>query len=139
MARKLYVGNLPYSITEGDLESMFTEHGSVDSARLILDRASGRSKGFGFVEMSSDEEAENAISALNGKELDGRAIVVNEARPLHLVAVASVVVAAAVAADTVAAAVVVAVDSAAAADAAAVAVVDEVVVAVDVATMTTIK
>ncbi|MCB0418959.1 MAG: RNA-binding protein [Bdellovibrionales bacterium] len=81
MARKLYVGNLPYSITEGDLESMFTEHGSVDSARLILDRASGRSKGFGFVEMSSDEEAENAISALNGKELDGRAIVVNEARP----------------------------------------------------------
>ncbi len=77
----IYVGNLPWSITEESLKSLFTEFGSVDTARIITDRDSGRSKGFGFVEMNSDSEAQEAIEALNGKEVDGRALRVNEARP----------------------------------------------------------
>ncbi|MBK8267737.1 MAG: RNA-binding protein [Planctomycetes bacterium] len=81
MAKKLYVGNLPYSITGADLERIFSAHGSVQSAQVISDRETGRSKGFGFVEMSSDSEADAAISALNGQEHDGRALTVNEARP----------------------------------------------------------
>lgn len=81
MGKKLYVGNLPYSVTSSSLEQMFGEHGSVQSAQVIMDRDSGRSKGFGFVEMGSDQEAQTAISAMNGKEIDGRALTVNEARP----------------------------------------------------------
>lgn len=81
MGRKLYVGNLPYSVRESDLEDLFSEHGTVQSAQVITDRDTGRSKGFGFVEMGSDQEAQDAISALNGKEVDGRNLTVNEARP----------------------------------------------------------
>ena len=81
MGKKLYVGNLAFSVTENTLNDLFSQHGSIDSCRLITDRDSGRSKGFGFVEMSSDQEAENAIASLNGQELDGRALTVNEARP----------------------------------------------------------
>ncbi len=81
MGKKLYVGNLSYSVTDADLEQMFSQHGTVDSAQVITDRDTGRSKGFGFVEMSSNDEAEAAINALNGKEHDGRALTVNEARP----------------------------------------------------------
>lgn len=81
MGKKLYVGNLPYSVTSSTLEQMFGEHGTVQSAQVIMDRDSGRSKGFGFVEMGSDQEAQTAISAMNGKEIDGRALTVNEARP----------------------------------------------------------
>jgi cold-inducible RNA-binding protein len=81
MSKKLYVGNLPYSITGSDLERMFATHGSVVSAQVITDRDSGRSKGFGFVEMASDDEAAAAIAALNGQQHDGRALTVNEARP----------------------------------------------------------
>ncbi len=81
MSNKLYVGGLPYSVTEGRLEEIFSEHGSVQSARVISDKFTGQSRGFGFVEMASDEEAKKAIEALNGKELDGRTLVVNEARP----------------------------------------------------------
>ena len=81
MAKKLYVGNLSYETKDSDLQSMFEEFGSVQSAQVIMDRESGRSKGFGFVEMGSDQEAQGAISALNGKEMDGRALTVNEARP----------------------------------------------------------
>ncbi|MEO6194039.1 MAG: RNA-binding protein [Thermoanaerobaculia bacterium] len=81
MGRKLYVGNLAYSVRDSDLEDLFAAHGTVDSAQVIMDRDTGRSKGFGFVEMSSDQEAQAAISALNGKELDGRNLTVNEARP----------------------------------------------------------
>lgn len=81
MGNKLYVGNLGYGISDDDLEKIFAAHGSVRSAQVIKDRDTGQSKGFGFVEMSSDEEAQAAISALNGKEIDGRAVVVNEARP----------------------------------------------------------
>src|SRR3954465_13924019 len=81
MGKKLYVGNLPYSFTEGTLNDLFAQVGSVDSCRLITDRDSGRSKGFGFVEMSSEEEAEKAIAELNGHEFEGRALTVNEARP----------------------------------------------------------
>lgn len=81
MSKKLYVGNLPYSITDADLEQMFASHGAVQSARLIVDRDTGRSKGFGFVEMSNDQEAQAAINALNGKEHGGRTLTVNEARP----------------------------------------------------------
>ncbi|MCL4426976.1 RNA-binding protein [Patescibacteria group bacterium] len=83
MAKKLYVGNLSYGTTNESLKELFAEYGNVESATVITDRMSGRSKGFGFVEMSTDEEAENAISALNEKEFDGRKIVVNEARPLE--------------------------------------------------------
>ena len=77
----IYVGNLPYSASDYQLNTMFSEYGSVDSARVIMDRDSGRSKGFGFVEMSSDADAKAAIEALNGQDLDGRALTVNEARP----------------------------------------------------------
>ena len=83
MAKKLYVGNLPYSATEDDLKDHFSQAGSVDSANIITDKFSGRSKGFGFVEMSSDEEAQKAIDMLNGKDFDGRNLTVNEARPME--------------------------------------------------------
>lgn len=81
MGKKLYVGNLPFSVTEGSLSDYFAQSGTVESCRIITDRDSGRSKGFGFVEMGSDEEAQKAVDDLNGKELDGRALTVNEARP----------------------------------------------------------
>ena len=81
MGNKLYVGNLGYSIGDSDLEKLFTTYGSVRSAQVIKDRDSGRSKGFGFVEMGSEQEAQAAITALNGKEIDGRTLAVNEARP----------------------------------------------------------
>ena len=81
MAKKLYVGNLSYGTTDSDLQKMFEEFGTVESAQVITDRESGRSKGFGFVEMGSQQEAEAAIKALNGKEMDGRALTVNEAKP----------------------------------------------------------
>ncbi|MCH8191586.1 MAG: RNA-binding protein [Chloroflexi bacterium] len=77
----IYVGNLSYDTTEQDLETAFTPFGQVDAARLINDRDSGRSKGFGFVEMPNNAEAEAAIQALNGKDLQGRTVTVNEARP----------------------------------------------------------
>ncbi len=81
MAMKLYVGNLSYDTTDGDLQDIFAEFGTVESAVVINDRDTGRSKGFGFVEMSSKSEAEAAIDALDGNEIDGRSIKVNEARP----------------------------------------------------------
>ncbi|MEW6249969.1 MAG: RNA-binding protein [Planctomycetota bacterium] len=81
MGKKLYVGNLSYGVTSADLEQLFAAHGVVQSAQVIEDRDTGRSKGFGFVEMGSDEEAQNAISALNGQQHDGRALTVNEAKP----------------------------------------------------------
>lgn len=81
MGAKLYVGNLPYSVTEDRLQQHFTQQGSVVSARIITDKFTGRSKGFGFVEMSSEEEAQRAAAALNGTDFEGRNIVVSEARP----------------------------------------------------------
>src|SRR5262249_43425379 len=81
MSKKLYVGNLSYATTSGQLEQMFAPFGTVSSAQVIEDRMTGRSKGFGFVEMSSDAEAQAAISGLNGQVNDGRALTVNEARP----------------------------------------------------------
>jgi len=81
MSRKLYVGNLSYNVSGSDLETLFAPHGSVRSAQVIADRSTGASKGFGFVEMSTDEEATAAIAALNGKDHDGRALTVNEAKP----------------------------------------------------------
>ena len=81
MAKKLYVGKLSYNTTDSDLRTMFEEFGSVESVQVIMDRDTGRSKGFAFVEMSSDQEAQAAISALHGKEVDGRTITVNEAKP----------------------------------------------------------
>jgi RNA recognition motif-containing protein len=81
MGKKLYVGNLAYSVGDSQLQQIFEAHGSVQSAQVIMDRDTGRSKGFGFVEMGSDQEAQAAISALNGKEIEGRALTVNEARP----------------------------------------------------------
>ena len=81
MSKKLYVGNLDYSVTDDQLSQLFAQAGSVVSAVVITDRHSGRSKGFGFVEMSNDEEAKKAIEMVNGSELEGRKIVVNEARP----------------------------------------------------------
>src|SRR5207253_10832399 len=81
MGKKLYVGNLAYGVTDSDLQQLFEAHGTVQSAQVIMDRDTGRSKGFGFVEMGSDQEAQAAIAALNGKEVDGRALTVNEARP----------------------------------------------------------
>ena len=81
LGKKLYVGNLNYDLTSEDLEQLFSQHGTVESAEVIQDRASGRSKGFGFVEMASDEDAQNAIEAMNGEDLAGRALTVNEARP----------------------------------------------------------
>jgi RNA recognition motif-containing protein len=83
MGKKLYVGNLTYGVTDSALEQMFAAHGTVVSAQIIMDRDTGRSKGFGFVEMKSDQEAQAAIAALNGKEMEGRALIVNEARPRH--------------------------------------------------------
>lgn len=81
MATKLFVGSLPYSVTDDQLGQLFAEAGTVVSAKVIMDRDSGRSKGFGFVEMSSEEEAQAAIKNMNGKEVDGRTITVSEARP----------------------------------------------------------
>ncbi len=81
MGRKLYVGNLGYDVRDEDLEQLFASHGTVDSANVIMDRATGRSKGFGFVEMSSNAEAEAAIAALDGQDFGGRTIKVNEAKP----------------------------------------------------------
>ncbi len=81
MASKLYVGGLAYSVSDKELEELFAEQGKVVSAVVIKDRDSGQSKGFGFVEMSEDGEAQKAIAALNGKEVSGRSIIVNEARP----------------------------------------------------------
>jgi RNA recognition motif-containing protein len=81
MAKRLYVGNLTYGVNSSDLEQMFAAYGTVQTAQVIMDRDTGRSKGFGFVEMASDQEAQAAIDALNGKEVDGRALTVNEARP----------------------------------------------------------
>ncbi len=81
MNKKLYVGGLPYSVAEDKLQEIFSAHGTIESARVITDRFTGRSRGFGFVEMSSDEEAQTAIDSLNGSDLDGRSLTVNEARP----------------------------------------------------------
>jgi len=81
MGSKLYVGNLSYETTSSDLEQLCSGHGTVQSAQIISDRETGRSKGFGFVEMGSDREAQAAISALNGHEMGGRALTVNEAKP----------------------------------------------------------
>src|SRR5436309_9160613 len=81
MGKKLYVGNLTYGVTDSTLEQMFAAHGTVQSAQVIMDRDTGRSKGFGFVEMGSDQEAQAAIQALNGQQSDGRALTVNEAKP----------------------------------------------------------
>jgi len=83
MAKKLYVGSLPYSTTEDSLKELFQQAGTVESASVIIDRMSGRSKGFGFVEMSTDEEAQKAIEMFDKKEFEGRNIVVNEARPME--------------------------------------------------------
>ena len=83
MATKLYVGSLPYSTTDERLKEVFSQAGNVTSATVIIDKMSGRSKGFGFVEMSTEEEAQKAIEMFNGKDLDGRNIVVNEARPMQ--------------------------------------------------------
>ena len=81
MGNKLYVGNLSYNVRDEDLQQAFAQYGSVSSAKVMMDRDTGRSKGFGFVEMGSDAEAQAAINGMNGQALDGRAIVVNEARP----------------------------------------------------------
>ena len=81
MGQKLYVGNLSYNATSSDLEQLFSQHGTVQSAEVIQDRDTGRSKGFGFVEMGSDQEAQAAITALNGQQHDGRTLTVNEAKP----------------------------------------------------------
>jgi len=83
MAKKLYVGGLSYNTTEDALKELFSQAGAVETVNIIIDKMSGRSKGFGFVEMSSDEEAQKAIEILNGKELDGRTLTVNEARPME--------------------------------------------------------
>lgn len=82
MQKKLYVGSLSYSTTEETLRNAFAQAGTVETATVIIDKMSGRSKGFGFVEMSTEDEAQKAIEMLNGKELDGRTLVVNEARPM---------------------------------------------------------
>ena len=81
MSNKLFVGNLSFNVTENDLNDAFAAYGTVTETNLMMDRATGRPRGFGFVTMSTDEEAQKAIDALNGKELDGRAITVNVARP----------------------------------------------------------
>jgi RNA recognition motif-containing protein len=81
MGKKLYVGNLAFSVTDSMLQQLFAAHGTVTSAQVIMDRDTGRSKGFGFVEMGSDQEAQAAIKAMNLKEVEGRALTVNEARP----------------------------------------------------------
>ena len=82
MGTKLYVGGLPYSVTEGRLQEIFSAHGTVESASVIADKFTGQSRGFGFVEMSSGSEAQQAISSLNGTQLDGRTLTVNEAKPM---------------------------------------------------------
>ena len=81
MATKLYVGNLTYGMTDTDLQTLFGAHGTVRSAQIIMDRDTGRSKGFGFVEMESSEQAQAAIQAMNGQDINGRTLTVNEARP----------------------------------------------------------
>ena len=81
MGKKLYVGNLSFETTDSDLQTLFQPHGTVQSAQIIMDRQTSRSKGFGFVEMGNDQEAQVAMSALNGQEVTGRAIKVNEAQP----------------------------------------------------------
>jgi RNA recognition motif-containing protein len=81
MGKKLYVGNLGYGVTDGDLSKMFEAHGTVESAQVIMDRETGRSKGFGFVGMKTEQEAQAAIAALNGQDTGGRALTVNEAKP----------------------------------------------------------
>ena len=83
MGNKLYVGNLPYSFRDEDLQQAFAAHGNVTSAKVMMERDTGRSKGFGFVEMGSDAEAQAAISGMNGQPLGGRSLVVNEARPME--------------------------------------------------------
>ena len=83
MGNKLYVGNLPYSVRDNDLQQQFGEYGNVTSAKVMMERDTGRSKGFGFVEMGSDAEAQAAIEGLHGKDMGGRALVVNEARPME--------------------------------------------------------
>ena len=83
MAKKLYVGNLSYNINNDSLKDMFSQAGTVESATIIMDKMTGRSKGFGFVEMSSDEEAQKGIEMFDGKEMEGRALTVNEARPME--------------------------------------------------------
>jgi hypothetical protein len=83
MGNKLYVGNLPYSVRDSDLEQAFSQFGSVTSAKVMMERDTGRSKGFGFVEMGSDAEAQAAINGMNGQPLGGRSVVVNEARPME--------------------------------------------------------
>ena len=77
----IYVGNLPYSMTDATLQEAFSTHGSVDQAKVVVDRVTGRSRGFGFVEMANEDEGRAAIEAMNGTEMDGRTLVVNEARP----------------------------------------------------------
>jgi cold-inducible RNA-binding protein len=81
MGKKLYVGNLPYGVSESDLAQLFAEHGTVESAAIITDKNTGQSKGFGFVEMSTEQEAQAAIAALNGRDQGGRPLTVNEAKP----------------------------------------------------------
>ena len=83
MGNKLYVGNLPYSVRDSDLEQAFSQFGAVTSAKVMMERDTGRSKGFGFVEMGSDAEAQAAVNGMNGQPLGGRSIVVNEARPME--------------------------------------------------------
>lgn len=83
MAKKLYVGGLPYATTDAELKDAFTQSGSVASATIIMDKMTGRSKGFGFVEMTSDEDAQKAIDMWNGKDFGGRTLTVNEARPME--------------------------------------------------------
>ncbi|TFY97945.1 RNA recognition motif domain-containing protein [Ramlibacter rhizophilus] len=83
MGNKLYVGNLPYSVRDSDLEQAFSQFGAVTSAKVMMERETGRSKGFGFVEMGSDAEAQAAITGMNGQPLGGRSVVVNEARPME--------------------------------------------------------
>ena len=83
MGNKLYVGGLPYSVTEGRLQEIFAAHGTVESAKVIKDKFTGQSRGFGFVDMGSGGEAQRAIQALNGTDLDGRTLVVNEAKPME--------------------------------------------------------
>jgi len=81
VGKKLYVGNLPYAVSDSDLQRLFESHGAVQSAQVVVDRDTGRSKGFGFVEMETGEAAQAAISALNGQDFNGRSLTVNEARP----------------------------------------------------------
>ncbi len=81
MSNKIYVGGLPFSTTEGQLEEIFSAHGTVESARVITDKFTGKSRGFGFVEMSSSNEAQKAIESVNGTEIEGRTLTVNEAKP----------------------------------------------------------